>query len=164
MGLLNWIAAGGIGLGIGYFKLEKLRKAADSLEVIARVRVHKLSSLGLELIADVSIKNPSDVDLEFSQPYIEIYYTDRKLGSSQVSDKMRKFKRKTTTPLPEPIKMTISYLNLLQFGWGAFQDFRAGKLTLKGKAVVTSKAKFFGFIEHIINKEYMFNLLNPNKQ
>lgn len=66
--------------------LWRLSRTAKHLEVVPRLRVHKLDFKNLTLAVDATLKNPTSGGLKIKFPFVKLIHEGTTVGSSEAKD------------------------------------------------------------------------------
>jgi hypothetical protein len=109
------------GATVGVFAIIKLvnayqtNKAGNLLGVDLKYKIHKLSAAGLEIWVNPTLKNPSNIDIDITQPYVEIIDKDKSVYASSTAS-ATKFTLTPGSNVPlETVKLIIKPIDLVTF-------------------------------------------------
>ncbi len=117
--------------------LLNLNRLNNELETVTKVRVNKVTLAGLELLVDVTLKNPSGGSLSVKYPFIKLQYGDSSFATSEVRNQDFTLKKFSQVQLP-PIFISIGFFTLATNAPAAYAEFRKkGKVNLTVKTIST---------------------------
>lgn len=72
--------------GYGY----RLYRTGKNLEVVPRLRIHKIDFKNLSIAVDATLKNPTAGGLKVNYPFVKLLHEEATIGSSQAKDQTLK--------------------------------------------------------------------------
>ncbi len=140
----------GIGAGILYVLTSLLgkKKLGDKMDTITQAHIHKLDIKGLVLRIDVVLKNPTEYSIRIKQPYIRLLSGTNLIGSSEVKGDIIEINRYSSTPLKNPIYITIPLAKLLMLGGTFYQALvkkQPAVLTVNTLSSIDLGSKWMGY-------------------
>jgi hypothetical protein len=131
------IGAGVAAVLYGATYLIKINRLSNELESVTKVSIHRVSTSGIELRIDVTLKNPSGGSIRVKSPFVKLIYGNNTVASSQMKDSDITISKFSQVIL-EPVMISIGFLNLVTTAPALLKEYReTGKLNLIVKTVTT---------------------------
>lgn len=131
-----WWGLGLAGLAGGIYLL-KLGRLARELEISSKVRIHKVTLSGVQVRADVVLKNPTSGTVRVKHPFVKLIYGDRTLGTSVVQNQDYQLPGYGELAM-KPVDFQLDFLALASGAPGLLLEYRSKKtISLTVKIITT---------------------------
>ncbi|MDP1801198.1 MAG: LEA type 2 family protein [Bacteroidota bacterium] len=136
---MNWVGiiAALSAIGIIGWKLKSKTDGLQNITIDLNGKIHSIDFSKVVFAIQAVIKNPSNIKINILQPFVSIYYKDKEIATSNVSDQIITIPPFGTAPL-KSILISASYLNLSSLTGELMQKIqdKNTKVTLDVKILV----------------------------